>query len=324
METGATLLPFVILAIIMVLANLETYNQAFRWITYIAIILLNLSLLLFGLLGIAAPSLSVPGMNETTLAAFVVFARAMGIASVVAFFPLLRPVRSLLARFIPIDPDSTVHTTALVFAVYLLGMGLGQIPLMSDPAALEGFGPIGVTTALIWAQAVGMILLTFAGIGTLIRRDWRESMERLAIKPVDLRQLGIAMGAILLLLAVQFALSYGWQAIDPEGFQQIEDAGNLLLGDVNGLFGAITIGLAAALGEELIFRGALQPKFGLILTAILFTVLHSQYGISPATVLILAIALLLGVMRTRTNLTVCILIHFGYNFLGVMLSSLGP
>ena len=73
----------------------------------------------------------------------------------------------------------------------------------------------------------------------------------------------------------------------------------------------------------MIFRGAMLPPFRLLLTSILFTIIHSQYGISPAVGIIFVIALVLGVLRYRTSLTVCILVHFGYNFLSVMLPTLG-
>jgi hypothetical protein len=73
----------------------------------------------------------------------------------------------------------------------------------------------------------------------------------------------------------------------------------------------------------MIFRGAALPPFRLLLTSVLFTILHSQYGFSPASLLIFVIAIVLGVLRYRTNLTVCILVHFGYNFTSVLLPSIG-
>ena len=110
----------------------------------------------------------------------------------------------------------------------------------------------------------------------------------------SLRDLGIALGAVVGLFLFQIGYAIVWQAIDPTGFAQISDASNILLGDMTGLAGALTIGLAAALGEELIFRGALLPPFRLLLTSVLFTIIHSQYGLSPAAGIIFAIALVLG------------------------------
>ena len=51
-----------------------------------------------------------------------------------------------------------------------------------------------------------------------------------------------------------------------------------LLGSIPGI---LTLGLAAGIGEETLFRGALQPRFGLLITSLLFALLHSQYGITP-------------------------------------------
>ncbi len=89
--------------------------------------------------------------------------------------------------------------------------------------------------------------------------------------------------------------------------------------------GILTLGLAAALGEESIFRGALQPRFGLLLTTVLFALLHSQYGISVSTLLVLIVGLALGVVRTRFNTTTAMIVHAVYNmtlglitYLGVM------
>jgi membrane protease YdiL (CAAX protease family) len=322
-EVLAVLLPFLMLAGVFVLANLEAHNAAFRWLTYIALILLNLTLLILGLIGFLLPQTPLPGLSEAASAAYGTLLRAMAITGLVAFMPLIRPVRSLLAQVLFIDPNSTVHATALVYAIYLVGLGLGQQPLLSDPEALEGLGGISITGGLAWAQAVGLILIALAGIGTLVRRDGRQTLKRLGIESLPLRHLGIAGASIVVLLVLQTAVSLGWQAWDPEGFAQIEDASNLLLGGLTGLGGALTIGLSAALGEEMVFRGALQPRFRLLPTALLFTIVHSQYGLSPATLLILGIALILGILRDRTSLTVAILVHFGYNFLSVLLPGLG-
>ncbi|MBK6432580.1 MAG: CPBP family intramembrane metalloprotease [Anaerolineae bacterium] len=56
----------------------------------------------------------------------------------------------------------------------------------------------------------------------------------------------------------------------------------------------------------MIFRGALQPRFGLILTSFLFAVIHVQYGLSPAVVQVFVLGLVLGIIRQRGNLTMSI------------------
>lgn len=323
MEIGLTLFPFVLLSIVLVLANLEARDRIFRWITYLALVGLNLLVVFAGLAIAALGLIDASGISSATTDAYGVLGLAMIITGLLAFVPMIPLVPRLLARWLPFNPNSAVTMTALVYAIYLVGSGIGQQPLLSDPAVLGELDGGNITAGLLWAQALGMILLAFTGVGFLVRRNWRATIERLGFQRLTLRHLGIAVGAVIGLVVFQIVYSMAWQAIDPTGFTEISDASNLLLGDLTGLTGALTIGLAAALGEEMIFRGALLPPFRLLLTSVLFTIIHSQYGISPAVGIIFAIALVLGVLRYRTSLTVCILVHFGYNFVSVMLPTLG-
>ncbi len=87
--------------------------------------------------------------------------------------------------------------------------------------------------------------------------------------------------------------------------------------------GIMTLGLAAALGEESIFRGTLQPKFGLLLTTVLFALLHSQYGISFSTVAVFLVGLILGVLRLRANTSTSMITHAVYNMSLGLISYLG-
>ena len=88
-------------------------------------------------------------------------------------------------------------------------------------------------------------------------------------------------------------------------------------------FGIITLGASAALGEETLFRGAVQPRFGFILTALLFALVHSNYGISMSTLIVFLLGLVLGVVRMRVNTTTTMIIHMVYNMSLGLLAYLG-
>ena len=324
MEIGFTLALFLVLAGILFFANLEDRHAVYRWLVWVSLIGLNLLFALVGLMSLAGDSLfATSSLDPTTTAGLVSMYRAVGIMGLVAFIPMIKPVRTLLARVIHIDPNSTLHMAALVYAVYLVGSGLGQQPLLSNPEALQGLGGAAVSMGAIWAQTVGLVLVALAGVGLFTRRTPREVAARLGLRVPTLRQVLFGLVMIGVLFGMQMALTKLWQTLDPAGLGQIDEASNLLLGDMTGLKGAFTVGMAAALGEEMLFRGAMMPPFGVLLTSLLFTVSHSQYGLTLATALIMAIALLLAFVRRRANLTIAILVHFGYNFLLVMLSSLG-
>ena len=72
----------------------------------------------------------------------------------------------------------------------------------------------------------------------------------------------------------------------------------------------------------MLFRGALQPIFGIVPTSLIFAVSHVQYGLSPATLTVFLLSVVLGIIRKRSNTTVAILVHAGYNFVLGLLSLL--
>jgi membrane protease YdiL (CAAX protease family) len=77
--------------------------------------------------------------------------------------------------------------------------------------------------------------------------------------------------------------------------------------------GAVIVGISAGLGEELVFRGVLQPRLGILLPALLFTALHAfQYNFD-ALIWILILGMVLGYARKKTNTTTCVLIHGTYD-----------
>jgi len=64
-----------------------------------------------------------------------------------------------------------------------------------------------------------------------------------------------------------------------------------------------------------LFRGALQPRLGLVVTALLFTSIHTQYSISFDTLGVFVLALGLGLIRKYTNTTTSGMCHAAYNLL---------
>lgn len=77
---------------------------------------------------------------------------------------------------------------------------------------------------------------------------------------------------------------------------------------------------ATGVGEELLFRGAVQPIFGIGFTSFLFATAHVQYGITPVTFVVFIIGIILGLIRRQYNTTTSIFVHSGYNFVLGMLS----
>jgi membrane protease YdiL (CAAX protease family) len=95
----------------------------------------------------------------------------------------------------------------------------------------------------------------------------------------------------------------------------VDAATNHLFGQLSWPAGTLAVALIPGLCEEVLFRGALQPRIGLLATALLFTSIHTQYALSLDTVAILVIALALGLLRKYTNTTTSAACHVSYNLL---------
>ena len=246
-----------------------------------------------------------------------------GVAVVLAllgFAVLIPAVRRGLAIFLPIDPARVTHTLALHCALLAFGMSAATallLPaLLADPEGLEQI-TAGVATgglAPLWAQNIGMVLLAVLGVGLGVRREGGV-LERLGLTArVDWRWW---IGVTIIALASAMATDAIWGIVSPESLAEVDRISEALFGPFiqYGLLGALTIGLAAGIGEEILFRGAAQPRLGLPLTALLFSAVHTQYTVSPALLHIFVIGLLLGLVRQRVNTTTAIAVHASYNFL---------
>ncbi len=234
---------------------------------------------------------------------------------------LLPPVRRLLARLIPIDPRSSVHAVAISYVMlvvinltFTLAIGLGTLADISEASPTE----TGSLIFSLWVQQLTFAVWALVGVGWLTRRRWLQSLQRLAIvypRPVEV---AIGIGAALVLVPVILASEYLAAQYGMGVSEDVERLSNALIGPLAGSIpGILTLGLAAGIGEETLFRGALQPRFGLVLTSLLFAVVHSQYGITFSTVAVLVVGLILGLLRQRFNTTTCAITHAAYNiFLG--------
>ena len=77
----------------------------------------------------------------------------------------------------------------------------------------------------------------------------------------------------------------------------------------------VTLALAAGICEETLFRGALQPRLGILLTSILFASVHTQYGLSFDVIGVFVLSCGLGLLRRFANTTTSIVCHVSYDLL---------
>ena len=273
--------------------------------------------------GLAANLMS--GMEESLTVNWPLLAAGIWIPSVAGILLLLKPVRVVLAKFIPIDAHSPVDAVALSFSMLIvinlmLTLGVGLENLADLLAAESGDKNGAATIGELWAQQLLMAFTAAVGVGWLTRRRWRTTMRRLGVTMPSGRQVMIGLLVGFALVPMVVALEYLASLLGVQADQDVERLMEELLGTLfESPWGIITLGLAAALGEEPIFRGAAQPKFGLLLTAAMFALVHSNYGITLSTVIVFMLGLVLGLLRIRHNTSTAMITHATYNIiLGMM------
>ncbi len=223
-----------------------------------------------------------------------------------------KPVRERVARFVPLDPDNPVHAFALVLAVIFFGTQVSTILFTS--LAISSQSAVGVGDLI--AQEAGLLILAAAGVGIFMRRNASQTAARLGLVRPAWWHVALALGAAGVFFAFGLAMDDLSRTLTPDIYRQVSSNTNQLFGGlVSGPVGIAAIALAPAIGEEILFRGALQPRIGLIATALLFASFHAQYGLSFDTLGVFVIALGLGSIRKFTNTTTSAMSHAAYNLL---------
>jgi membrane protease YdiL (CAAX protease family) len=224
-----------------------------------------------------------------------------------------KPMRELVARVAPIDPDNPVHAYALALAVILFGSQLAMIAFVDVLAVDQTLPPL--TVGDLAASQAPFLIMALAGVGLFIRRNASGAAERLGLTRPTWRHIAIALagaGAFFALVQGADQLSHAWT---PQVAGQVDKTTQHLFGGLGDPLGIAAVALLPAICEEILFRGALQPRIGLLATAALFTAVHPQYGLSFDALSVFVVAIGLGLIRKYTNTTTSGVCHASYNLL---------
>lgn len=223
------------------------------------------------------------------------------------------------------DSRRPIHRLALLLLIFALAM------LYWNSSAEGGLQKLLVVYAAtedallnLTMDAALYVLLALLGVGWLIRRNWTNTVERLGLRfpnRMDLL-LGIALGCILY-LGVSL-LTLVWQSMTPaSSFEEQTAAARQIFDSFSSsLFLGTLVALLAAIGEETLFRGALQPVFGVVIVSLFFTAIHLQYASTPAAAIVFVVSLAFGLARAWLSTTAAIISHFVYNMIPFLLPNL--
>ena len=303
-----------------ILANLAVGK---RWTSHATGILAGLTAggtFLVGALDLGGAGLvqAGPGGQQVGLDAGIMATAA--VAAVLA----ARPVRERLARFLPIDPDSPVHAYALVLAVILFGTQVSTILFVDVLAVDQTLPPLSIADVL--ASETPFLVMALAGVGLYIRRNVAVTAERLGLVRPAWWQIALALAAAGGFFSLVQGADWLSHTLTPGVASQVDKTTQHVFGGLNDPTGIVAIALLPGICEEILFRGALQPRLGVVVTALLFTSIHTQYGLSFDALAVFVVAIGLGLIRKYTNTTTSSLCHVTYNLLaGVGIAGLfGP
>jgi len=256
-----------------------------------------------------------------TVASTVIAAGLAGLALCVP--PLLSIVERMERGF---WSEPTVFFALWMFVVVLAFSLVSIVAFLGvDPAALGRQLGGRVSPADVVTGQVPFLIVAVLGVGLWVRRTPREVVSRLGYGPLNVVQLGVCALFVAGALALSAAADALFAALQPELYERVGELSSQLFSTQGMGLGAVLLfglllGIGAALGEESLFRGAVQPVLGIIPTSLLFASLHIQYGPSVSIVYILLLSVGLGLLRKKINTSAAFVAHAGYNFCSVLLA----
>ena len=226
---------------------------------------------------------------------------------------VFRPIRRDVAGVVPIEVDNPVHALALTLAVVFFGTQVTFIAFTDVLASDKAQPPLTILD--LFLNETPFLVLALAGVGFLYRRTVLAAAERLGLTRPSWWQIALALaaaGGFFALADAADALNHVWS---PGVARSVDATTQHLFGQLGSPAGIAAVALIPGICEEILFRGALQPRIGLIATALLFTSIHTQYGLSVDTLAIFLIAVGLGLVRKYVNTTASCTCHVAYNLL---------
>jgi len=225
--------------------------------------------------------------------------------------------RRLVAMVTPLDPASTVDM-----------MGLGVILLLIvyfvRVITVETGSDITTPAVTIASQVINVLFFVFVAyvaVGTNIYRSQQEATARLGLRWPTLPDIVVGVAAVIpaFILSMMGSLLTLW--FQPDLFENLGDTMEEMSSGTHVVLLNVLLFASAGLGEEILFRGAIQPRFGIVLAAAFWALVHTQYQFSYVVLGLFMVGVLFGLMRRHVSTTSAIIAHALYNAAVVLLQA---
>ncbi len=239
-------------------------------------------------------------------------------------------VRSLVARFLPVDANDFAHAFAVAMGFAAVSLSLLSLVPFGEPVLYRI--PVAEETVSQSALARNVSLLAttllsvpavLLAVGFSRTLNLRQSLIRLGFKELTRRRLlASLLFAILLVgagIGIGALIELVWQALgipitDAERFAEIAEL-------PWHPWGMLLLGVSAGVSEEMFVRGVIQPRLGLVFSNILFTSAHAFQYATDGLLVVLILGFAFGIIRERYGILPAITTHALYNFILLLLST---
>lgn len=269
-----------------------------------------------------AANVGAAGIERFTFAAAGGAALVVGIAGCALCVPPLRRVMGgRIGDAFWADPP--IFLVLWLFVVVLANNVVSLLLFLVEPDVSRLFPGGRLSPGAVLTSQLPFFAVALLGVGVGVRRNLRETFERLGYRSLSVKQLGVVVAFVGGALALSAAADALFAALQPELYREVGEISDSLfdprgLSPVSAVLFALLIGVGAGLGEETLFRGAVQPVLGILGTSVLFASMHVQYGPSLLLVYVFVLSVGLGLLRRYINTTASFLAHAAYNSLGII------
>lgn len=232
--------------------------------------------------------------------------------------PLLRQFRLALARVTPLDPHSPIDYSGLAILLSVASFLFFTLILSNDPVEIAPTTTGEMVTSLL-INLFTFLALAYVAVGYRNYRTGPEATARLGLFRPTPKQIQVGLLGVIPAFAFAIFGSLLTTIFQPDVVDRLGENIDNLTSGVQNPAGALLLGLSAGIGEEVLFRGALQPRFGIGLTTALWVLLHTQYELTWVMLGLVLLGFFLGWMRNRYGTVAAIITHATYNALVVLL-----
>lgn len=234
--------------------------------------------------------------------------------------PMLKQFRKALAQGTPMDPTSPIDFSGLAVILSIIAFLLFSLftATSDDQAAVTGLSGGEATTSLI-VNLVAFAGMAYIAVGYRNYRTGEQATGRLGLRVPTAQDIAIGLAAVIPAFAFSFLGSILTSVFQPDVVDRLTETIDNMTSGVQNPLGALLLGLTTGIGEEVLFRGAIQPRFGILITTVLWTLLHTQYELTWVIVGLLLMGIMLGLIRKHVGTTAAIITHAVYNAIVVLI-----